>query len=161
MINKVGLLVTVCVFLVLGFPHDEWSDIKKTIRLARKLALAGVNDLGLGFFFPIPGTELCNKLVESGRINFSDDWFLFIPFSGTEGKLKEENNFCDNLTAKQLTLAKLLILLNFYPLSFIIRPMRPLKIFINFCRGRETTKLEAYLNNMKSRLKIWITAKVK
>ena len=157
--TKQGL--TVCVFLVLGFPHDKWSDIRKTIRLARKLALAGVNDLGLGFFFPIPGTELCNQLIADGRIDFSDDRFFFIPFAGTEGKLKEENNFCNNLTAKQLTRAKYLILLNFYPLSFAIRPVRPLRILVNLFRGRETTKLEGYLNNLKSRLKIWISGKVK
>ncbi|MBK7976034.1 MAG: B12-binding domain-containing radical SAM protein [Deltaproteobacteria bacterium] len=58
-----GLNLTV--FVVIGFPHDTAADLAETLRLAKVLAKLGVDDLAIGFFFPIPSTELYDQLVAS------------------------------------------------------------------------------------------------
>jgi anaerobic magnesium-protoporphyrin IX monomethyl ester cyclase len=62
---KHGLNLT-C-FFVIGFPHDTKADLKETARMVRKLARVGVDDIAIGFYFPIPNTALYRYLVEQGR----------------------------------------------------------------------------------------------
>jgi len=153
-----GLNIT-C-FFVIGFPHDTWEDLKETFRLVRKLAVAGIDDVAVGFFFPIPGTRLYDELLEKGRIEPSDE-FLYTPIFANDEKIRPENNYCENLSARRLTLAKYLILLNFYPLSFATHPWRVFTILWNVLRGRETRKLETFLNDFKRKVRLWFRAKGK
>jgi len=138
--------LSITIFIVLGFPHDTWSDIRETIRLARKLAFAGADDIGAGFFFPLPATQLYDELVAQGRITLSDE-FLYTPIYASAGKLTENCNYCESISARKLTLAKFLIIVNFYAISVVTRPMRFVKVAWNVLRGRETGKLEAYIRN--------------
>jgi anaerobic magnesium-protoporphyrin IX monomethyl ester cyclase len=143
-------------FFVLGFPHDESTDLKHTAKLVRKLALMGIDDIAIGFFFPIPNTELYRQLVERGRIVVDTpaalDEFLLTPIYANEAKITKEHNYCDHLTARELTFWKYRLLLNFYGLSFLSRPWRIFQILWNALRGKETRKLETYLNEQRKRL---------
>jgi radical SAM superfamily enzyme YgiQ (UPF0313 family) len=150
---KHGLNIT-C-FIVIGFPHDEPADLKATRRLARKLALLGIDDIAVGFFFPIPNTHLYHELIQRGRIALTDD-FLLTPIFANEEKLLPENNYCDHLNARQLTWMKYRILLNFYGTSFLTRPWRVLQILWNALRGKETRKLETYLVDLRRKAGIAI-----
>ncbi len=138
-----GLNIT-C-FFVLGFPHDTREDLRQTARLVRKLALMGIDDIAIGFFFPIPNTELYHQLVARGVIREDDDDFLLTPIFANDARLTEDHNYCDHLSARALTLWKYRLLWNFYGLSFARRPWRLIEIAINALRGRETRKLETYL----------------
>jgi len=151
-----GLNIT-C-FFVLGFPHDEPSDLRATERLVRKLALMGIDDIAIGFFFPIPNTELYHSLVERGVIRDNDDEFLLTPIFANEARLTPEHNYCDHLSARQLTVWKYRLLLSFYGLSFARRPWRVAQILWNALRGRETRKLETFLVEFKRK---WSLSKVK
>lgn len=132
-------------FFVLGFPHDIPEDLQATARLVRKLAMMGVDDIAIGFFFPIPNTELYRSLVDRGRIRDNDDEFLLTPIFANEAKLTEDHNYCDALSARELTRWKYRLLLNFYGLSFARRPWKLFQVALNTLRGRETRKLETYL----------------
>ncbi|MEE2887674.1 MAG: radical SAM protein [Planctomycetota bacterium] len=149
--------LNISTFMVIGFPHDTKEDLKETIRLVRRLALAGIDDSAVGFFFPIPNTELYYQLLASGRIQLDDD-FLLTPVFANEEKLMPENNYCDALSAKELTRFKYKLLLNFYGFSFARRPWRVARILFNALRGRETSKLETYLVDMIRRRKgfMWL-----
>ena len=140
-------------FFVLGFPHDEKVDLKETARMVRKLALMGVDDIAIGFFFPIPNTELYRQLVESGRIEHNSDEFLMTPIFANEAKLTTPHNYCEALTARQLTFWKYRLLANFYGLSFLVRPWKLFSVITNSLRGKETRKLETYLNEKLRRKK--------
>jgi anaerobic magnesium-protoporphyrin IX monomethyl ester cyclase len=138
-----GLNIT-C-FFVLGFPHDREEDFPDTTKLVRKLARMGIDDIAIGFFFPIPNTPLCDELVERGIVDLEDDEFLLTPIHANESKLIEQNNYCDRVSARRLTFWKYRLLANFYGVSFLCRPWRVLQIVLNTIRGKETRKLETYL----------------
>jgi anaerobic magnesium-protoporphyrin IX monomethyl ester cyclase len=53
---KAGLNVTA--FIVIAFPHDTAEDLQHTKKLARQLGRIGIDDIAVGFFFPIPNTQL-------------------------------------------------------------------------------------------------------
>ena len=151
--------LNISTFMVIGFPHDTKEDLKETVRLVRRLAVAGIDDSAVGFFFPIPNTELYYQLLESGRIDLSDD-FLLTPVFANEEKLLPENNYCDHLSARQLTLWKYRLLLNFYGTSFLVRPWRVFRVLFNAIRGRETSKLETYLVDLRRKMGVAIKQKV-
>ncbi len=144
--SKNGLIVT-C-FIVIGFPHDTAEDLAETRKLARRLAWHGMTDMAVGFFFPLANTELYRQLIERGRIRLDDD-FLLTPIFANEEKLLPENNYCDHLSARQLTWHKYRILANFYGVSFATRPWRVATILWNSLRGKETRKLETVLIDLR------------
>ncbi len=88
-------------------------------------------------------------LVERGDIKDNDDQFLLTPIFANEAKLTEDHNYCDHLSAGQLTRWKYRLLLNFYGLSFARRPWKLIQVLVNTIRGKETRKLETYLVELK------------
>ncbi len=153
-----GLNITA--FIVLGFPHDTHADLLETAKLARKLAMIGIDDIAVGFFFPIPNTQLYRELLQRGRIRLDDD-FLLTPIFANEEKLLPENCYCDHLDAKQLTRWKYRILANFYGTSFARRPWRVAQIGWNALRGKETRKLETFLVDARRKAGIAIKNRVR
>jgi radical SAM superfamily enzyme YgiQ (UPF0313 family) len=137
-----GLNLTV--FVVIGFPHDTAEDLRDTLGLIRTLARLGVDDLAIGFFFPIPATELYDELVASGRIVPTDD-FLETPIHANEKLLRASRNYCEHLSAWQLTAWKYRLHLTFYALSALHHPRKLLRLAANLARGRETRKMETVL----------------
>ncbi|MGH7806315.1 MAG: B12-binding domain-containing radical SAM protein, partial [Candidatus Binatia bacterium] len=139
---KSGLHLT-C-FIVLGFPHDSEAEIRENIAFVRELARRGVEDLACGFFFPIPSTELFDYLMEKKRIELTDD-FLLTPILSHDRYLTEDRNYSEHLSAKRLTMYRLLLLLNFYTVSFLMRPRRIWRTLVNLVRGREESKLDSFI----------------
>ncbi|MFN7950557.1 MAG: radical SAM protein [bacterium] len=151
-----GLNLTV--FVVIGFPHDTAEDLAETRRLAKLLAKLGVDDLAIGFFFPIPSTELFDELVGSGRIRLCDE-FLKTPLFANEKALDAAHNYCEHLTASELTRWKYRIHLTFYAWSAVHHPGKLVRLAWNLARGRETRKMETVLRelarNTLRRLVFW------
>lgn len=148
--------LNVAAFFVAGFPEDTRDDLKQTVKLARKLAWLGISDMAFGFFFPIPNTVLYHQLKDEGRIQLDDD-FLLTPIFANEPRVSDENNFSYNLSSKQLTRWRYWTLLNFYAVSYGVRPWRLVRTIWNSLRGRESTKMETYLIDV--RRKVRATAK--
>jgi radical SAM superfamily enzyme YgiQ (UPF0313 family) len=143
--------LNVSVLLVIGFPHDESADLRETAKLVRRLARMGVHDIACAFFFPIPGSELYRDLLESGRISLSDE-FLMTPTFVHEVWLSADRNYCENLSAAQLTLHKYWIVANFYLTSFLCHPGRIVRLVADVIRGREGSKMGTFLNETRRRL---------
>ena len=147
--------LNITAFLVIGFPHDVEADMRDTIRMVRKLALTGIDDIAIGFFFPIPNTQLYHELIQKGRVSLNDE-FLLTPIFATEEKLLPENNYCEALDHRQVTAWKYRILLNFYATSFAVRPWKLLAVLWNALRGKETRKLETFLVDIRRKIGIAI-----
>jgi anaerobic magnesium-protoporphyrin IX monomethyl ester cyclase len=145
-------------FIVIGFPHDTPEDLKETRKMVRRLARLGIDDIAVGFFFPIPNTQLYRELMEAGRVDLGDD-FLLTPIFANEEKLLPSNNYCDHMTARELTSWKYSLLLHFYATSFAIRPWRVARILWNALRGRETRKLETFLVDIRRKVGIALKAR--
>lgn len=67
--NCVNAGITVITSFIIGFPGETSEDIKETIAFAKKIPMA-MYDFSL--FFPIFGTEMCDKLVMEGKYKFPD-----------------------------------------------------------------------------------------
>lgn len=149
---KAGL--NVGCFFVLAYPTDEKQDMQDTVRLARRLGRAGVDDVSAGFFFPLPSTEITRQLEQEGKVVY-DDAFLKLPIYVHNKFLTDDRKFCDAFNARQLTLWKYRVVAAFYLNAFLFRPGRVFRILWNFLRGRETSKMESFLHETlrKFRLK--------
>ena len=141
-------------FLVLGYPTDEKSGHEAaTTRMIRRLARAGVDDVSAGFFFPLPNTEITRELEAAGKVTLDDD-FLKLPVYVHNRYMSESRNYCWSLSARQMTRWKYWIVANFYVTSFLFHPGRVFRIFFNFLRGKETSKMESFLHETARKLKL-------
>ncbi len=145
--------LVVAAFFVSGFPEDTAADLKQTVKLARKLAWLGITDMAFGFFFPMPNTELYWQLLKEGRIRLDDD-FLLTPIFANEPRVREENNYSYNLTARQLTRWRYWTLLNFYAISYGTRPWRLVTTLWNSLTGKETRKMESFLIDIRRKIRV-------
>lgn len=148
---KAGL--NVGCFFVLAYPTDEEEDMKATVRLAAKLGRAGCVDVSAGFFFPLPSTEITRELQKQGKCQYTDA-FLKLPIYVHNKFLTEDRRFCEPFTARQLTFWKYRVVLAFYLNSFLFRPTRFFKMIWNFVRGKETTKLESFLQLTRRKFRL-------
>jgi anaerobic magnesium-protoporphyrin IX monomethyl ester cyclase len=148
---KAGL--NVGAFFVLAYPTDEKEDMQATVRLAARLGRAGVDDVSAGFFFPLPSTEITRQLEKEGKITYSDA-FLQLPIYVHNKFLSEDRKFCDAFTAAQLTRWKYKVVAAFYLNSFLFRPGRVFRILWNFVRGKETSKMESFLQETLRKLRL-------
>ncbi len=147
--TKAGLNVSA--LLVIGFPHDTEEDVRETIALVRRFAKLGVDDIACAFFFPIPGTELYRYLVDKGRLT-QDDHSLMAPIFVHDKSLTEDRNYCENISARRLTMLKYRIVATFYLTSMLTHPKRPLKLLWNLVTDREASKMDTFLGETKRKM---------
>ena len=140
--------LNVGIFLVLGYPTDEPIDMRATARMVRKLARVGVDDVSAGFFFPLPNTEIYRELEAQGKVTLNDD-FLKLPIYVHNKFMSPERNYNPHMTARQMTRWKYWIVANFYFTNFLFHPGKVFRIFWNFLRGKETSKMESFLQETK------------
>jgi anaerobic magnesium-protoporphyrin IX monomethyl ester cyclase len=70
--------LNVAVFLIIGFPHDTDESVAENLAFVREIRRLGVTDLGIGYFFALPGTELFDSLYGAGRVKLDQDYFAHI-----------------------------------------------------------------------------------
>lgn len=138
------------VFFVLGFPGDQVSDFRETLRWAKRLARAGVEDLAVGFYFPIPGTRFFMELQSRGKATLTDE-LMMAPIFVHDRWLTEDRNYSEGLSARTLTIWRLRIVWAFYWRAVLLNPRRLFKIARNFLRGREESKFDSFLQILKER----------
>jgi radical SAM superfamily enzyme YgiQ (UPF0313 family) len=138
------------VFFVLGFPGDTVEDFRETRRWAARLARAGVDDLAVGFFFPIPGTQFYRELVAAGRLSLTEE-VMQAPLFVHDRWLTEDRNFSGSLSARTLTWWRYRIVFAFYLRAVLLNPRRWARLWSNFRSGREDSKLDSFLQILKER----------
>ena len=143
-----GLNVTT--FFILGFPEDEPADLKETVRMVKHLARAGVDDVAVGFFFPIPGTPLWSQLEDAGRVGMDMDTIL-APLFVHDRWITEERNFCSNMSARTLTYWKYRVVFAFYLRAIVLNPKRWWRIATNFFSEREDSKFDSFMRILRQR----------
>ncbi|HTE05084.1 MAG TPA: radical SAM protein, partial [Planctomycetota bacterium] len=147
------------VFFVLGFPGDNKQNFKDTVKWARRLARAGVDDVAVGFYFPIPGTKFYKQLEADGKIALNDD-LMMAPIFVHDRWLTEERNFSGSMSAKALTYWRYRIVLAFYSRAILTNPKRLARLARNFWQGREDSKFDSFLQILKERFFTRRAAKV-
>jgi len=142
--------INVTCFFVLAFPRDEIDDYRETVRWAARLAKLGVDDVAVGFFFPIPGTSYFEELEKDGHIQL-DENLILAPIFVHDRWLVEERNFSLTLSARTLTWWRYRVVWAFYSRAVIFNPKRWLRIVRNLIRGKEDSKFDSFLQILKER----------
>jgi anaerobic magnesium-protoporphyrin IX monomethyl ester cyclase len=139
-------------FFVIGFPEDTKQTMQASLRLIRKLAWLGVQDVTISKFTPYPGSDYFSELEAKGA--FSKDLVELdhlIDFYSSHGK-----SYCPAFTQKQLYHWMLWFYLNFYILSFLARPHRTLyNLCVYLFYGVENTKYARLLGEILVRRLRW------
>ncbi len=141
-------------FFVIGFPQDTPATLRESLRLVRRLAWMGVHDVGVAKFVPYPGSVLFRQLLDAGRIELSDAFFLSpIDFYGRAGT---QTSYADALTPRQLYRWMIRLYLNFYVISFLRRPVRALMNLVRvLVRRREDTRYAKWFRDVFETRRRW------
>jgi len=144
--------MTIGCFIVIGFPYDNHNTLKASLRLVRKLAIMGVHDITVSQFTPYPGSLEFQKLRAKGIIEDNlDELNNIIDFYSCS-----EKSYSSEISSKKLYYWMLWLYINFYVVSFIIRPWRVLKNFWVYLRkGSENTRYMRLVNELLFNRRKW------
>lgn len=141
-------------FFVIGLPQDTSETLHETLKLVRRLAWMGVQDVGVAKFVPYPGSQMFTQLMKAGRIELGDDFFLApIDFYGKGGL---QTSYADALTPRQLYRWMIWIFVNFYVLSFVRRPWITLRTLVRvLTSGVEETRYAKWFRDVFRTRRKW------
>jgi len=138
--------------IIMGFPEEERSHLRETLRFIGQMARAGVHDVSVWTFVPYPGCELFEELVAAGRMPpLDDDYFAdllsYSDFSRTV-------SYCDQLSAAELRRYRTAGMALFYGTSYATHPVRPFRSIANLARARYESRMEMSLGNLLRRVRL-------
>ncbi|MBI4514995.1 MAG: radical SAM protein [Deltaproteobacteria bacterium] len=129
--------------LIIGFPHETRGQILRTLWQMIKLAWLGVDEAPLYPFQPYPGTELFAGLLQRGKVRLSDEYFETLATFSTGSLSPPRRSFCDRVGRLELYLYRMLGLLVFTALSYLLRPQRIWRTIYNLAfTDRSATVME-------------------
>jgi anaerobic magnesium-protoporphyrin IX monomethyl ester cyclase len=107
-------------FIVIGFPDDTPGTLRQTLSLIRRMAVLGVYDVAVSKFVPYPGSELFRRLQREGKIKLDDEFFV----SPMDFYTSRAPSYADAVSTRRLYWTMLWFFVNFYVISFALRPWR-------------------------------------
>ncbi|MBF8271391.1 MAG: Radical SAM domain protein [Magnetococcales bacterium] len=121
-------------FFVIGFPNETKKTLGDTMTLIRRLAWIGVHDVTVTKFVPYPGSLIFREI---NQIKLNDEFFI----SPMDFYTANAPSYAQEISSRSLYHTMLWMFVNFYILSFILRPFRVMKIlWIAITTGEEQTK---------------------
>ena len=131
-INAIKMLnkskITVGCFIVIGFPEDNKKTLWLTSKMIFKLALLGVDDITVSQFAPYPGSQIYDELRErkelDGNLEEVSDIISFYS--------KRLRSYSKHLSPKFTHYVMYFMFIQFYGISFLVRPWRPIINFFNY-----------------------------
>lgn len=134
----------VAAYFIIGLPGETEEDVAQTIRYARRLARAGVDEVAFSLFIPLPGTPLWDV---SKHLVKDLDWLDLLSI----GDLSKAVSFNENISSARLHRLRTKAYLSFYFTRMLYHPVSFMKTFVNVFRGFETTKSERVLRTFLKR----------
>jgi radical SAM superfamily enzyme YgiQ (UPF0313 family) len=124
-------------FIVIGFPDDTPGTLRQTLSLIRRMAVLGVYDVAVSKFVPYPGSELFRRLQREGKIKLDDEFFV----SPMDFYTAKAPSYADAVSTRRLYWTMLWLFVNFYVISFALRPWRVVRALVRAAfTGREETR---------------------
>ena len=124
-------------FIVIGFPDDTPATLRQTLSLIRRMAVLGVYDVAVSKFVPYPGSELFRRLQREGKIELDDAFFV----SPMDFYTAKAPSYADAVSSRRLYWTMLWFFVNFYVISFALRPWRVVRALARaVITGREETR---------------------
>ncbi len=136
--------------ILIGFPGEEKSDLRSTMRFLLRMARIGVHDVSVWTFSPYPGSELFDGLRAAGRLpRLDDDYYAsLLSYSDISGSV----SYADGLASAELQRYRVGGLLLFYGASYLTHPGRPLRSLYNIATRRYESRMEMSFGNLVRRL---------
>jgi radical SAM superfamily enzyme YgiQ (UPF0313 family) len=136
--------------ILIGFPEEDSSDVRRTLRFIARMARAGVHDVSVWTFSPYPGSALFRQLRAAGKLpRLDDDYYAsLLSYSDISGAV----SYADALTSRRLQRYRLAGLGLFYGLSYLIHPLRPLRSLYNIATRQYESRMEMSFGNLVRRL---------
>jgi radical SAM superfamily enzyme YgiQ (UPF0313 family) len=129
-------------FIVIGFPDETPATLRQTLRLVRTMARLGVHDVAVSKFVPYPGSELFRRLQHQGKIQLDDEFFV----SPMDFYTARAPSYADAVSTRRLYWTMLWMFVNFYVISFGLRPLRVARaLAAAILTGREETRYAKWL----------------
>jgi len=124
-------------FIVIGFPDDTPATLAQTLKLVRTMARLGVYDVAVSKFVPYPGSALFKRLQQEGRIHLDDEFFV----SPMDFYTAKAPSYAQAVSTSRLYWTMLWMFVNFYVISFALRPLRTLRVLARaVLTGKEETR---------------------
>jgi radical SAM superfamily enzyme YgiQ (UPF0313 family) len=124
-------------FIVIGFPDDTPATLRDTLRLIRRMAVLGVYDVAVSKFVPYPGSALFLRLQREGKLQLDDRFFV----SPMDFYTARAPSYADAVSTRRLYWTMLWMFVNFYVISFALRPWRVVRALGRaVLTGREETR---------------------
>ena len=136
--------------MIMGFPSEGFKEVFETFGFLIRVAFIGVHDVYIACFSPYPGSELFEEVRKSGKIKEMDSEYFLMLTSYSD--LRYSVSYSPYLSNRQLTVCRLGGMVMFYTLSYLLRPARLFKVLSNLIKGKEESRLDLALHNIKDRI---------
>jgi len=141
--------LTVCLFMVIGFPQEEKEDIRLTLAFMRRMARIGVHEVALSTFVPLPGTELFDTTKAVVPFVVDDEYCYWM---GGATSLFGVRSWNPRISARRLLFLKYWGLVQFFGLAFLHHPQRLWRLLTNAVSGRQETKVDRVIHEIAVRV---------
>ena len=104
------------------------------MHIIRRMAVLGVHDVAVSKFVPYPGSELFRRLQREGKIELDDEFFV----SPMDFYTAKAPSYAERVSIRRLYWTMLWLFVNFYVISFALRPWRVVRALVRaaFTRRR-------------------------
>lgn len=139
--------------LIIGFPHEQRSDVFRTLWFGLRMAALGVEEVPFFIFSAYPGTDIFRGLQSEGKVTLNDDYFMsLVSFNGKFSFLKPQGTSNPHMSNFELAVVRLGFMLLNYFVGYATHPRRIYRTARNLIRGdRSSTVLENRLQDALGR----------
>lgn len=140
----------VCLFMIVGFPQEDNTDIRKTFRFIRRMAALGVHEIAVSTFVPLPGTSLFDTTNAIKPI-IVDDQYCYNMTGAT--RLFHIRSWNPRFTDAMLRTFKLAGMSQFYGYSFLTHPSRLWGMVKALVTNEQQTKTDRVIHEFAVKIK--------
>ena len=145
---------------IFGFPDDTVRSILRGFRFLARCAVVGVHDISIAPLRPYPGSEIFRTLQERGVLpaTLDDDYYQRLGMSteNLPGAMNAVQSYTPHMDARTLERLRVFALAWFFLISWVMRPIRVLKLVRAVVTDKQESRLDKSLIEMKRRvLKSW------
>lgn len=137
-------------YFMLGLPNEMKLDVLRSIKLAVRMAIWGVDEVVFSIYSPLPGSKLLQKLEREGRVKVGEQFFGDLT---PHGDLLVSKSYSEYISDRQVVLLKYLAYGSFYLAKLIFHPFKVLHSIRNVLTGKQEIKTERALQTWWLRLR--------